>query len=84
MFLTAFKGHKSQISKAIFMKNEKYVATCSWDGTTRIWAIGNLETDEHVKLYKGTYPILELEELNRETLVFGGDDCYLIFWNWEK
>ena len=83
-FLTAFKGHKSQISKTIFMREEHHIATGSWDGTARIWSTENLENDEHLKLYKGTYPILELEEINKEVMVFGGDDCYLVFWNWRR
>lgn len=65
MFLTSFKGHKSQISKAIFMKDQRYVATASWDGTARIWSLANLQNDQHIKLYKGTYPILELQQISR-------------------
>jgi WD40 repeat protein len=58
MLTTALKGHKSQISKVAFMSNNKYLASASWDCTARIWALDNLNRDEPLKIYTGTYPIL--------------------------
>lgn len=35
-------------------------------------------------MYKGKYPLLTLEEIDNETIGFGGDDCTIILWNWQK
>lgn len=36
------------------------------------------------RTYKGNYPILVIKEFNDEVLILGGDDCYLVLWNWKK
>ena len=43
---TALKGHKSQVSKVIFLKNQGYIATSSWDGTVKIWYIDKNHCNE--------------------------------------
>jgi WD40 repeat protein len=83
-FLTAYQGHTSQISQIVFMKYRNYVATSSWDCTVRIWPLYDFEKEETVKIFNGNYPILDLKEFNEDILVLGGDDCYLVFWNWKK
>lgn len=87
-FLTSLKGHKSQVSKVLFLKDNVHIATSSWDSTVKIWEIEhNLKNDEYKEqYYAGGYPILTMEEeLNYDdVLVLGGDDCYLTFWNWQK
>ena len=75
------------MSKVIFLREEGYLATSSWDSTVKVWYIDqNLTNDDEFKNFNaGGYPILTLEEdRNTETLILGGDDCYLTFWNWKK
>lgn len=37
MLLTAIKGHKGQVSQVIFLTNQKYMATSSWDCNVRVF-----------------------------------------------
>ncbi|MGE5193826.1 MAG: WD40 repeat domain-containing protein [Deltaproteobacteria bacterium] len=35
--LRSFAGHEGQVTDAAFSPDEEHVASCSWDGTVRIW-----------------------------------------------
>ena len=87
VFLTSLKGHKSQVSKVVFLREEGFIATSSWDSTVKIWQIDqNLTNDDPYQNFTAEgYPILSLEEdREKNVLIMGGDDCYLTFWNWRK
>lgn len=71
----------------IFLKEDGFIATSSWDSTVKIWKIDqNLTNDDPFQNFTADgYPILALEEdKEKDVLILGGDDCYLTFWNWRK
>lgn len=37
--LHGYKGHAKQITSVIFLKDKEHIASCSYDGTVRIWKI---------------------------------------------
>jgi WD40 repeat protein len=83
MFITALKNHLYQVSKAIFLKEAGWLATSSWDCTVKIWDLRNiLNWESGIKTIKSEYPVLTIEQVSDDVIAFGGDDCYMNFYNW--
>ena len=42
-FDVALKGHQSQVSKVMFLTDNDYVVTSSWDNTVRVWTLKKMK-----------------------------------------
>ena len=73
-------GHSDQVRQAVFSPDGKLLASCSYDGTIRLW---NTNTWQEVANIKGStdpiYAVLFTSDGNQ--LVSGGQDGIVRIWN---
>ncbi len=73
---TSFKAHSSEISRikqSPFSTNLNYVATCSWDGTVKIWDSSYSFNWTLIMTYSNhSSSVLSLEWLDEDTLASAG------------
>lgn len=73
------------MSKVIFLKDPGYIVTSSWDCTVKIWDIRNIiDWENNIKTIKSEYPVLTVTQVSDDIIAFGGDDCYINFYNWRN
>ena len=85
LFEVSLKGHQSQVSKVMFLNDNDYVVTSSWDNSVKVWLIKKMKEDAEllVNETRSEYPVLVVEEVRESILAFGGDDCYITIWNYQ-
>ena len=73
-------GHVNSVTQIILL-NDGRIASCSWDGTVKIWS-KNMRTSEET-FYKNDEPILSIAQLPDGTILSASADSLIYRWEFD-